>query len=163
AIDPDRICVYWEVTDDAIEAVRPALGAGGAGAWLNVRVYDVTGRIFDGTNAHSYFDHKVERHERQWFFNLSKPSSEHFVELGLRSTEGSFVKSVRSGGVDSPRKEPAGWSEPEWMTVNVSSGEAHGAGRGTPSSGGGGGGETPRFEPVPLWQMRASQEEILRL
>ena len=58
-VDPDRLCVYWEVTDDGIARARAGLGAGGPGAWLALRVYDVTGRIFDGTNAHSYFDHNA--------------------------------------------------------------------------------------------------------
>src|SRR5437773_1283001 len=64
-VDPDRLFAYWELTDEAIANVRPQLGAGGAEAWLNLRVYDTSDLIFDGTNAHSYFDHKIERHERQ--------------------------------------------------------------------------------------------------
>ena len=98
-----RLYVYWEVTDDAIAAARAGLGAGGERAWLNLRVYDITGRLFDGTNAHSYFDHRVERHERQWFFAIDKPTSTACVEVGLRSEEGYFVKIARSGRVDFPR------------------------------------------------------------
>ena len=69
-VDPERLYVYWEVTDDAIAA--RARGAGrrrAQRAWLNLRVYDITGRLFDGTNAHSYFDHRLDRHDRQWFFD----------------------------------------------------------------------------------------------
>ena len=44
--------VCWEVTDDAIERARRDLGPGRPDAWLCLRVYDVTDRIFDGTNAH---------------------------------------------------------------------------------------------------------------
>ncbi|HEY6476516.1 MAG TPA: DUF4912 domain-containing protein, partial [Polyangia bacterium] len=39
-IDPERLYVYWEVTDEAVEAARAGLGPAGAGAWLNLRVYD---------------------------------------------------------------------------------------------------------------------------
>src|SRR5207253_8645091 len=53
--DPDRRFVYWEVLEDSIARARAALGPGGHDAWLNLRVYDVTGRIFDGTNAHAVF------------------------------------------------------------------------------------------------------------
>jgi hypothetical protein len=70
AVDPDRLFVYWEVTDDAIERARKDLGKAGKDAWLNLRVYDTTDRIFDGTNAHSYFDHRVERSDRHWFFQI---------------------------------------------------------------------------------------------
>ena len=90
-VDPDRLFVYWEVTDDAITAARARLGNGGPGAWLDLRVYDITGRLFDGTNAHSYFDHRLERHDRQWFFTIGKPTSAACVEVGLRSEEGYFA------------------------------------------------------------------------
>src|SRR5947209_1470559 len=51
-VDPNRLYVYWELTDPAIERARRALGPAGKEAWLNLRIYDITGRIFDGTNAH---------------------------------------------------------------------------------------------------------------
>ena len=33
-----------------------SLGPAATEAWLSLRIYDVTGRLFDGTNAHGYFD-----------------------------------------------------------------------------------------------------------
>ena len=110
AIDPDRLYAYWEVTDDAIERARQALGQGGPGAWLCLRVYDTTGRLFDGTNAHGYFDHDVDRAARQWFFHVGKPTSTAFVEVGLKSDEGYFAKIARSGAGRLPaaRSRPPG-------------------------------------------------------
>jgi hypothetical protein len=130
AVDPDRLFVYWEVTDDSIEKARAALGKGGKDAWLNLRVYDTTDRIFDGTNAHSYFDHQVGRGDRHWFFHIGKQSSTAFVDMGLKSSEGYFAKIVRSGRVEFPRKEPAGWGEPEWLSVRSMTGPIEHAGRG---------------------------------
>ena len=130
AVDPDRLFVYWEVTDEAIERTRPSLGSGSKNAWLNLRIYDTTDRIFDGTNAHSYFDHRVERGDRHWFFQIGKPSSSAFVDIGLKSPEGYFVKIVRSGRVEFPRREPAPWGEPEWLSVRSLMGPIEHAGRG---------------------------------
>ena len=144
AVDPARLYVYWEITDAAIAAARAGLGAAGERAWLNVRVYDITGRLFDGTNAHSYFDHHVERHERQWFFGIDKPTSTACAEIGLKSEEGYFVKIGRSGRVDFPRQEPSGNGGVEWMSVRGSQvggrfAGAPGAARGVgPGPGGGG-------------------------
>lgn len=171
AVDPDRLFVYWEVTDPAIERARAALGKGGPGAWLDLRVYDTTGLIFDGTNAHSYFDHAVDRDTRQWFFQIGKPTSTAFVELGMRSTEGYFARIVRSGRVDFPRREPAPWGDPEWMTVRPWSGEVADVHRApAPRPGGGamgGGGEGGRWfsEPAIAWTLRdqaALHEVVLR-
>lgn len=130
AVDPDRLFVYWEVTDDAIERARDGLGRNGQAAWLSLRIYDTTDRIFDGTNAHSYFDHRVERGDRHWFFHIGKPSSSAFVDIGLKSSEGYFVKIVRSGRVEFPRREPASWNEPEWLSVRSLMGPIEHAGRG---------------------------------
>ncbi|HEX3693796.1 MAG TPA: DUF4912 domain-containing protein [Polyangia bacterium] len=121
-VDPDRLFVYWEVTDAAMESGRRALGKGGADAWLCLRVYDTTGRLFDGTNAHSYFDHNIGRGDRQWFFDINKPTSAACVEVGLKSTEGFFVKVARSGRVEFPRSQPVGGGHVEWMTVTNAAG-----------------------------------------
>lgn len=130
AVDPDRLFVYWEITDEAIEKTRGDLGASGKSAWLNLRIYDTTDRIFDGTNAHSYFDHQIERSDRHWFFQIGKPSSSAFVDIGLKSNEGYFVKIVRSGRVEFSRKEPSLWGEPEWLSVRSMLGPIEHAGRG---------------------------------
>jgi hypothetical protein len=122
-VDPDRLYVYWEATDEAISRARADLGRGGPGAWLNLRVYDVTGRLFDGTNAHGYFDDRVARGDRQWFFTIGRPGSSACVELGLRSSEGYFVRIARSGRADFPRRDPAPPGPVEWLTVQAATGE----------------------------------------
>jgi hypothetical protein len=135
AVDPDRLFVYWEVRDETLDAARERLGHAGARAVLVMRVYDTSGRIFDGENAHSYFDQDVQRNDRQWFCHVSKPSSSAHVEMGLRTPDGRFLKLMRSGRVDFPRKEPAGARPAEWMRVVASTGDiasreggAHGPG-----------------------------------
>jgi hypothetical protein len=122
AVDPNRLYLYWELTDPAIERARQALGAGAKDGWVNLRIYDVTGRIFDGTNAHTYFDIKVDRSDRQWFVHVGKPASTHIAEIGLKSLEGYFVKVVRSARIDFPRFEPSPDGTVEWLTVRTATG-----------------------------------------
>jgi hypothetical protein len=124
AVDPVRLYVYWEVTDGAIEEARRRLGPAGGGAWLNLRVYDISGRLFDGTNAHSYFDEGVSRDVRQWFFEIGKPTSTACVEIGMKSSEGFFVKISRSGRVDFARDQPPPAGPVEWLTVRTATGWA---------------------------------------
>jgi hypothetical protein len=127
-VDPDRLYVYWEATDPAIERARAGLGPGGPGAWLSLRVYDVTGRLFDGTNAHGYVDQRVERTDRQWFLHVGRPGSTACVELGLMSHEGYFVRIARSGRADFPRRGPAPPGDVEWLTVSPVTGDPSASG-----------------------------------
>jgi len=157
AIDPERLYVYWEVTDEGLERARAALGPGGRDAGLILRVYDVTNRIFDGTNAHTYFDHAVSRTDRQWFFSIGKPSSTIVVEIGLKSAEGYFVRVARSGRADFPRREPASPNRVEWLTVLSASGdvgEPATDSRQTPMVISGAAGPTVQPEPVRVWDIR---------
>jgi len=155
-VDPERLYLYWELTDEAIERARAGLGPSGPDAWLNLRVYDVTNRIFDGTNAHSYFDHSISRTDRQWFFFLGRPTSTVVAEVGLKSSEGYFVRIARSGRVDFPRREPASPGGVEWLTVRTARGEVGlpaFESRGVPALFGG----VPpngQAEPVRVWDIR---------
>ena len=150
-VDPDRLYVYWEVTDEAITRARGALGPGGRDAWLDLRVYDVTGRLFDGTNAHGYVDQRVERSDRQWFFDVGRPTSTAVVEVGLRSHEGYFVRIARSGRADFPRREPAAPGGVEWLTVHTASGDV---GPTVPGTAPAPAPEAPVFEPQAAWDVR---------
>lgn len=173
AVDPDRLFAWWEVTDVAIEMARQRLGADGAHAGLALRVYDSSGLIFDGTNAHASFDHRVDRADRQWFFHVGKPTSSAHVEVGMLTGGGAFARIARSGRVDFPRREPARWAPPEWMTVvegvahrhapapSGAPGEpGHGGDPSAPAGPGGAGpltwpaGTAPGFEAAPLWLLR---------
>lgn len=174
AVDPEQLFVYWEVTDDAIARARHSLGNGGPEAWLNLRVYDTTGRLFDGTNANSYIDHALGRDDRQWFLHIGKPQSTAFIDIGMRSAEGFFARIARSGRVEFPRREPERDAEVEWLTVRVATGHVEPAGKGAPAlpgsdAGGSSGAEdaslsalsaAPRlsFEPLPLWLMRQAPQ-----
>ena len=120
SVDPSRLFVYWEVTDPAIERARERLGAEDASPQIALRLYDTTGRLFDGTNAHDHRDQAVERSARQWFFDVGRPGSEFFVEVGVRTRDGRFQKIARSRRVAFPRLEPKEMpssSSSEWMTV----------------------------------------------
>lgn len=123
AVDPDRLFIYWEVRDESIDAARGRLGPAGARASLVLRVYDTSGRIFDGENAHGYFDQDVQRNDRQWFCRVGKPSSSAHIVMGLRTPDGRFLELMRSGRVDFPRNEPAPGRPAEWMRVVAGTGD----------------------------------------
>ncbi len=161
-VDPERLYVYWEVIEESIARVRRQLdqaGEHGSDAWLNLRLYDTTGRIFDGSNAHSVIDQGLDRNARQWFFDIGRPTSELIAEIGLLSRQGTFVKIARSGRIEFPRREAVAWSEPEWMTVRVSTGHVERANarsqmKSTGSTVSSGGHQPVGLEPMINWLPR---------
>jgi len=114
---PDSLYVYWEITDLGIEDARRRLGPAGERGWCNLRVYDTTGRAFDGTNANHYFDVPVDRGARERFLMIHRPTSVVHVEIGIMSHEGYFQAISRSGRAEFPRKSPSPHAHLEWMTV----------------------------------------------
>jgi hypothetical protein len=118
--DPESAYVYWEITDEGIAAARSRLGPAGQHGWCNLRVYDTTGRDFDGTNAHDYFDIRVDRNDREYFVMIRRPASSMHVEVGIRTHEGYFQAIARSGRADFPRNSPSPDSRLEWMSVTSS-------------------------------------------
>ena len=117
ARDPDSAFLYWEVTDGGIAAARARLGPAGQDGWLDLRIYDTTGRDFDGTNANDYFDIRVERQDREYFVMIRRPTSTMHVEIGVRTHEGFFQPIARSGRTEFPRSSPSPDGHLEWMTV----------------------------------------------
>jgi hypothetical protein len=120
--DPDSAYLYWEITDDAISTARARLGPAGADGWCALRVYDTTGRDFDGTNANDYFDVRVDRADREYFLMIRRPTSTIHVEIGVKTIEGYFQAITRSGRADFPRNDPSPNTRLEWMTVTSDGG-----------------------------------------
>lgn len=115
--DPESAYLYWEITDDGIADARGRLGPAGVHGWCNLRVYDTTGRVFDGTNANDYFDIRVDRNDREYFLMIRRPTSTMHAEIGIKSEEGFFQPIARSGRADFPRNAPSPNTNLEWMTV----------------------------------------------
>jgi len=78
--DPDSAYLYWEIDDEGIAAAKARLGKGGERGWCNLRIYDTTGREFDGTNANDYFDLTVDRADREYYLMIRRPASSIHAE-----------------------------------------------------------------------------------
>ncbi len=113
-VDPVWLFVYWELTDEAIEDARRALGAPHAGCVL--RIYDTTYQLFDGTNANWRMDVEIYRPANNHYVRVERPGATLHVDLGVAAGD-RFHPIVRSAPIEMPRNSIAEESGAEWMTV----------------------------------------------
>jgi len=114
-IDPYRIHAYWEVTPHDHEAALTQLGPERATAQWVLRFYDVTYIDFDGTNAHSSFNHPIDLATGSWYVKLWSSEKTYCTELGAVAPSGRFVPACRSNFVHLPRGEASPDYHPAWL------------------------------------------------
>src|SRR5579862_1929857 len=115
ARDPQWACVYWEISDESIRNAQQKLKDPQAG--LSLRVYDTTGRDFNGLNAHLHWDLGIDRSTTVYHFRAGKPAATIHVDVGVRSGNGSFQPIARSNAIEMPRDSISGDTRVESTTV----------------------------------------------
>ncbi|OEU46777.1 MAG: hypothetical protein BBJ60_07795 [Desulfobacterales bacterium S7086C20] len=105
-VDPYLVHVYWEVNSKEIDRARYLLGDTYESSQALLRFYDVTNVFFDGTNANSSFDVKIDLESKSWYVRLWVPDKSYVVELGYRTTDGSFFSLAQSNTARTPRAWP---------------------------------------------------------
>lgn len=123
--DPECLFAYWEPRKDVVDNILNALGSMAHSAKMVLRVYDVTDVIFNGNNAHTYFDIEVTGGARSWYIHTGKPNRSFCVDIGFLTPNGTFRLIVRSNQVKTP---PAGVSEvvdETWMSIEALYEEIH--------------------------------------
>ncbi|MDI6870667.1 MAG: DUF4912 domain-containing protein [Bacillota bacterium] len=115
--DPYWIFAYWEIGEGLRSAVSRKLGCQ---VWeegrLTLRVYDVTGVLFDGTNAHRSWDIGVGD-ARNWYINVGVPERDYCLDLGLFLPDGRFIVLARSNVVRTPPDSFSSLTDAEWLTL----------------------------------------------
>jgi len=117
--DPYWTHAYWEITGDKKGEVEKALNEGWGNLRKVLRVYDVTGKKFDGTNANSYYDIDITDFANNWYINVGAPDRSWCVELGAIDRSGRFYVIARSNIVSTPRDTMSWITDEEWMIVDA--------------------------------------------
>lgn len=115
ARDPYMAMGYWELPQARLEKEKAWFG------WdskLCIRVYDVTGIQFDGSNAAAFFDQEVYERVGSWYFDFGRPTHSFCADLGLMAPNGRFLTLVRSNRVTMPRDVVSDVLDEEWMLLD---------------------------------------------
>jgi len=116
-IDPCRFHAYWEICEGDKQKVLSQLDGSSHLSKLTMRVYDVTYVQFDGNNAHSYFDIKLDRDKGNWYIDLWSSHKSVCAEIGVKSAEGNFYLLARSNFIETPRAFQSFSGKERWMKV----------------------------------------------
>lgn len=113
--DPWWIHAYWEITTFTFDKLREQFGDAVFSAKRVLRIYDVSQIIFDGTNAHRFFDIEINPHANNWYIDTGSPGRSWCVDLGVVLADSKFITIVRSNTVHTPPEAPSRITDEEWM------------------------------------------------
>ena len=113
--DPWWMHTYWEVIPGTWERIKEKLGDVFYQAKKMLRVYDVSNIIFNGKNAHHFFDIDIRSEASSWYIDAGGPGRSWCVDFGLKLPNGDFVTIVRSNTVQTPLDGPSWITDEEWM------------------------------------------------
>ncbi|MFZ5632533.1 MAG: DUF4912 domain-containing protein [Bacillota bacterium] len=116
--DPYWLYAYWEITATKMEEIAARYGPRVWGPSRPVlRVYDVTGISFNGSNANSFFDCSLNELAENWYINVPHANRTYCADLGRLLPDGSFITILRSNPVTTPRDALSDNLDEEWMWI----------------------------------------------
>lgn len=144
--DPWWIHAYWEIIGSTLDRLKKEIGGAFFSARRILRVYDVSDIIFNGKNAHRFFDIDVGPDASSWYIDTTEPGRSWCVDIGLLLSDGRFIMIARSNVVHTPLAGPSSVLDEEWMVPEDMFGRLYGMGFGFGKS-----------SPGKAWQERMRQ------
>lgn len=117
--DPECLFAYWELRKEVLDNILNTLGSMAHSAKMVLRVYDVTDVIFNGNNAHTYFDVEVTGGTRSWYIHTGKPNRSFCADIGFLTPNGTFRLIARSNQVITPRAGVSDAVDEAWMSIEA--------------------------------------------
>lgn len=118
ARDPHWIYAYWEMATSDVEKFMAKYGDKSINAQIILRIYDVTCRDFDGTNANHSFDIVVGAEAKNWYINLWNDNATYCAEIGWLFDDGEFYPLKRSNFITTHRACAGAQNDVVWMEVS---------------------------------------------
>jgi len=118
-VDPYKLHVYRVININDFPDLKRQLPDKTRNNKYILRVYEVSNIIFNGNNAHYYFDIDVDEERGNCYIDLWSAGGTYCVEVGIRVKGNRFLPLVLSNIVSTSKVSPAEFSEPEWMNVEM--------------------------------------------
>jgi len=95
-VHPRLAYLSWHLDPASVDTLGADLGPRFAGARCQVRVYDVTDLLFDGTNAHATFELSVAAPSGRQYWPVPVTDRNLLAEVGFVLADGTFLPLARS-------------------------------------------------------------------
>lgn len=110
--NPHTLYVYWELRLELIGLVQAHFGRRWSDLPKALRVFDVTGVWFDGTNAGGWLDVPVRGDADNWYAGDLPDGRDYVLDWGVYTDQGRFTPLLRSNCVHLPRSSASVSPEP---------------------------------------------------
>ncbi|MDR2390985.1 MAG: DUF1957 domain-containing protein, partial [Planctomycetota bacterium] len=120
--EPETMFVIWEVGEETRKGLRDRFGADFFKKnRLILRIYQVTGIVFNGSNAHSSFEVDDWLSDKNEYWIKVKPDNDYIAEIGYRAAGTSYFETVaRSNSAFAPKgSRTTNQKYADWRTVEV--------------------------------------------
>lgn len=125
--DAHSLYVYWEVSNRRRWLVSQHFECDYGVMPKVLRIYDVTGTYFNGSNAHSWWDIATTPEAGNWYIHGLSADRTYVADLGTYTLEQEFIPLLRSNCAATPKDTEAAWGEPLLGVVpEVADGRVHG-------------------------------------
>jgi uncharacterized protein len=128
-VTPKKIDLFWNTSDLPLKVIQYYFNCRLEKLSQVMRIYDVSHIIFNGNNAHHFFEISVPFHKGNWTVKGLVPNRNYIVEIGVKITANDFFPLLRSNSVHtamvddpndreytfiSPSNQQYGDQQPDW-------------------------------------------------
>jgi hypothetical protein len=117
--NPTWIYAYWEVSHHVIKEMSKQYNEVFNSALVVLRVYDVTDTNFNNSNAHKYFDIKVNPESLSWYINVGEYNRSWRIDIGYVLKNGKYIAIASSNTLVMPRYGLFNFSDEQWSLLKL--------------------------------------------
>ncbi len=93
---PHQGFIQWHINEKSVADMEAELGSRAHCARMVLRIYNVTNIIFNGFNAHDFYDVEVNSRQGNFYVTVDTLGKNLMVEVGFRLADGEFRSFSRS-------------------------------------------------------------------
>jgi hypothetical protein len=110
---------YWEISKGIVGGISKIYGDAFNPNYIAIRIYDITGITFDGSNANKFFDIHVGSRDISWYIDLGEYNRSVCADLGFFLKDGRFISVARSNVIEMPRYGVSDITDEVWGSINI--------------------------------------------